>query len=259
MAIDEALTSSISSKDFSPIIRFYRWDNPTLSIGYSQNFNRVVNEDLCHKTSTSIVRRLTGGRAVLHDLELTYSVILPANHPLTPKDIISSYKLIAEGLLKGYENIGIPATLSETFTTTKDSFKTAACFDSPSIYEIVYKNKKICGSAQVRTKEAVLQHGSILINRDVDRLFNILNFSTPESKCFAKDRYIKKSSSIEEILNIDINIDDLIINFTKGFESVFKQSGIFSQLSDKEVELSNLLILKYKNADFLKNGKKSYM
>jgi len=156
MAIDEALLSSEL-----PVLRFYSWKPAGLSLGYFQA-TKDIDTDYCKKNNIEVVRRLTGGNAVLHEKELTYSFIIDAN--LMPFDIVESYKKISKGIMAGLNNLGLAPELSEHGTEEAGS---AVCFEEPSWYEMTINNKKIVGSAQKRIDGKVLQHGAVLIDLDI--------------------------------------------------------------------------------------------
>ena len=170
MAIDEDLLARTQAGDKTPVLRFYTWAPPAVSLGRFQKIGTAVNADSCKRLGFDIVRRVTGGRAVLHHRELTYSIVARTDNPLFPPTVHGAYKVIAAGLLAGLRNLGIDAEMvsrggRHAALVNKNS-KDPACFSSPSWYEIVVDGKKIIGSAQRRLSNAFLQHGSILIDYD---------------------------------------------------------------------------------------------
>ncbi len=170
MAVDEELLARAQSGGRTPVLRLYSWAPPAVSLGRFQKMADAVNADACRKHGFDIIRRITGGRAVLHRDELTYSIISPVDNPLFPPDVHGTYKVIANGLLAGLRSLGIPAEIvsrgSRFSGLVEKHAKDPACFSSPSWYEIVVNGKKIIGSAQRRLSGAFLQHGSILISYD---------------------------------------------------------------------------------------------
>lgn len=109
MALDEALLYWHSEKKIPPVIRFYGWNPATLSVGYFQNIKKEINFEAVHKYNLGFVRRPTGGRGVLHDQELTYSVIVSEEHPEMPATVTEAYRVISEGILQGFRNLGLDA------------------------------------------------------------------------------------------------------------------------------------------------------
>ena len=170
MAVDEELLARAQAGEAVPVLRFYGWNPPAVSLGRFQHIESAVNADACRKHGFDIIRRITGGRAVLHHQELTYSIIARADNPLFPSTVLGTYKVIATGLLAGLKNLGISAEMvsrgGRHATLVEKKSKDPACFSSPSWYEILVNGKKIVGSAQRRMKGAFLQHGSILIGYD---------------------------------------------------------------------------------------------
>jgi lipoate-protein ligase A len=170
MAVDEGLFREAVSPGTLPVLRFYTWSPPAVSLGRFQDKERAVNAEACQQRGFDIVRRITGGRAVLHCNELTYSVIARTDSDLFPNEILGTYKVIAAGLLAGLSGLGITAEMvsrsGRHAGMVKSSPQEPACFSSPSWYEIMVKGRKIIGSAQRRVGGAFLQHGSILIGYD---------------------------------------------------------------------------------------------
>jgi len=170
MAEDERLLDEAARGAVLPVLRFYGWAPPAVSLGRFQDEARAVHAGACRERGIDIVRRITGGRAVLHDRELTYSVIAPAGSRLFPNDVLGTYRMIAGGLLAGLRDLGLDAGMAarpeKRGAAPKGEGRDAACFASPSWYEIVVRGRKIVGSAQRRVPGAFLQHGSILIDYD---------------------------------------------------------------------------------------------
>lgn len=160
MAVDEAILASAECNAvLTPTLRLYGWNSPAISIGYMQDPAPFASAGI------PLVRRITGGRAILHDAELTYSVVAPVDGPVFGKDINSAYSVLARCLVNALNDIGVKAESSQRRRTGARA-KDPACFNSPSRHEITVAGKKISGSAQRRFKRAFLQHGSILLNLD---------------------------------------------------------------------------------------------
>ena len=170
MAVDEELLARAQAGESRAVLRFYGWHPPTVSLGRFQKSETAVNTEACKRLGFDIVRRITGGRAVLHDKELTYSIIARTDDPLFPGTVLGTYKVIASGLLAGLRNLGLPAEIvsrgGRYAERVDKNAKDAACFSSPSWYEILVNGRKIIGSAQRRVSGAFLQHGSILMDYD---------------------------------------------------------------------------------------------
>ncbi len=170
MAFDEDLLTRAQARESVPVLRLYGWSPAAVSLGRFQKIEEAVNVTACKELGVDIVKRVTGGRAVLHRDELTYSIIARTDNTLFPNSILETYKLIARGMLAGFGNLGIRAEMvsrgGRNAHLVKGNSDDAACFSSPSWYEILVAGKKIAGSAQRRIPGAFLQHGSILIQYD---------------------------------------------------------------------------------------------
>lgn len=236
MALDELLMHWQLKGDFLPTLRFYEWETPTLTIGHFQKVERNINLNFIKDNNISFVRRQTGGRAVLHNNELTYSVTLKESYPNMPSDITSAYRVISMGLLQGYKNLNLSATFAVPDTKLQEAIKTAVCFDTPSMYEIVVQGKKIAGSAQVRKNGIILQHGSVPLSMDVDLLYNLFLFPSEKLKQRMKKDFINKATCIGEFVGSHVKVSDLISPFYKGFEGGLNINLIPYTLTKKEEE-----------------------
>lgn len=222
MALDEALLDWKSQGKFPPVIRFYGWNPATLSIGYFQKVEKEINMEAVHNQKIGFVRRPTGGRAVLHEHELTYSVIVSETHPAMPKTITEAYRVISEGILKGFHNLGLDAYFAVPKTEAdREALKSphsAVCFDAPSWYELVVEGRKVAGSAQTRQKGVILQHGSILIDLDEDKLFSLFKYPNERVKERMQKSFKNKAVAINEISSRKVTLDEAKQAFKAGFE-----------------------------------------
>jgi lipoate-protein ligase A len=158
-----------------PVMRIYQWQPWCISLGHHQS-SSCVNLNQCHKDSIDVVRRQTGGRAVYHAEEITYSIIIPAGHDFADS-VSGTYHRLSEGLVAGLRTLGIPASFQKRGINFKDHYATkisASCFSAAALHEIVVRDKKLVGSAQRRMSDSVLQHGSILIGPAHLNLFRYL-------------------------------------------------------------------------------------
>ncbi|TDF95916.1 lipoate--protein ligase family protein [Paenibacillus piri] len=203
MAVDEAILTAHSEGKVPPTVRFYGWNPATLSIGYFQKAVEEIDFGQLELEGLGFVRRPTGGRAVLHDKELTYSIIVSESYPGIPRGVTEAYRVLSEGLLFGFRKLGLDARMvqleSEEDKSKYASMGSAACFDSPSWYELVVEGRKIAGSAQTRQKQVVLQHGSILLDMDVDQLFRVLKFSSERLQARLKQQFVSKAVAINDL------------------------------------------------------------
>ena len=205
MAVDEAVLTLHGEGKSPPTLRFYGWDPPKLSIGYFQKAEDEVDFAALEAEGLGFVRRPTGGRAVLHDKELTYSIIVAEDYPGMPRSVTESYRVLSEGLVHGFRRLGLQAEMVN-LSSEADKMKyaaaagSAACFDSPSWYELVVEGRKIAGSAQTRQKGAVLQHGSILLDIDIDQLFRVLRFPSERLRERLRASFADKAVAINDLM-----------------------------------------------------------
>ena len=205
-------------------MRFYRWLPTAVSIGTFQGMNDEVDVDFCKSKNIDVIRRITGGGAVYHDYngEITYSIILPKGHRLVPDDIVESYKILCNGVIKGVGHLGIEA-----------SFK--------PINDVIADRKKISGNAQTRRHSCVLQHGTVLLDLDVSMMFQALK--VPLEKI--SDKMIadvkERVTSIRDILNQDIAIDELRNALRNGFSDALRVKLVPSALTSEELKLAEKL------------------
>ncbi|MCS1381482.1 lipoate--protein ligase family protein [Lysinibacillus sphaericus] len=221
MALDEALLDWHSEGLIPPVIRFYEWEPATLSIGYFQQAKRDINLDALREQGIRFVRRPTGGRAVLHEHELTYSVIVTESYPNMPESVTEAYRVLSEGILQGFHNLGMDAYFSVPDTEEKKADlkqpKSAVCFDAPSWYELVVEGKKIAGSAQTRQKGVILQHGAILLDLDEDKLLSVFNFSSEAAKERMRKKLPEKAVAINSLVKEPVSIEQCVTAFRDGF------------------------------------------
>jgi lipoyl(octanoyl) transferase len=169
MAVDEVLLQGVADSRTPPTLRFYQWSPACLSLGYFQSLD-VVDLDACRALGIDVTRRPTGGRAILHDRELTYSLTLPAAVLGVEAGILPSYHRISRALRAGLEQLGVRTTMADESAGMRSNDRGPICFDRPSAHEILLDGRKLIGSAQVRRGGALLQHGSILIEPRMERM-----------------------------------------------------------------------------------------
>lgn len=163
MAADEALLRACAAGEAPPTLRFYAWDPPAVSLGYFQAVARAVDRQACRELGIDVVRRPTGGRALLHHLEVTYCLVVP--RALLPGSVVDSHRRISAGLARGLRRLGVEAVLAPAARRVRPGIPgSAACFDAPGACEVTVAGRKLVGSAQLRQGDAVLEHGSILLS-----------------------------------------------------------------------------------------------
>lgn len=217
MAMDEVLLNWHSKGEIPPVLRFYEWKPAGLSLGHFQKTVGRIDIQAAKERGIDIVRRPTGGLAVLHHKELTYSVIISEKHKMMSPSIIESYRVLSQGLLEGYRLLGISAELA---IPDKPIGKTgtAVCFEEASWYELEIGEKKAAGSAQTRQKGVILQHGSIPIEIDEEDLYNLFIFPNEKVKERAKNGFKDKAVSINRILGREATMEEVRVAFKNGFK-----------------------------------------
>ncbi|OHS38437.1 octanoyltransferase [Staphylococcus sp. HMSC62B09] len=255
MAMDEALLNFVSRREIDPVVRFYTWNPATLSVGYFQRLKKEIDIDKVKEKGFGLVRRQTGGRGVLHDKELTYSVIVSEEHPNMPSTVTEAYRVISEGLLEGFKLLGfeayfaIPRSKEEREKLKQP--RSAVCFDAPSWYELVVEGRKIAGSAQTRQKGVILQHGSLLQDVNVDELFDMFIFKNDRLKDKMKKAFVDKAVAINDIADRHISIEEMEKAFEEGFKKGLNIEFKPLTLSDDQIKEVKELEEKYRSDEWL--------
>ncbi len=255
MALDEALLNWHSEGIIPPTIRFYGWNPATLSIGYFQKVEKEINMDAVKEYGLGFVRRPTGGRGVLHDKELTYSVIVSEDHPDMPKTVTEAYRVISQGLLEGFKLLGLETYFSIPKTQQeKDALKnprSAVCFDAPSWYELVVEGRKVAGSAQTRQKGVILQHGSIILDLDEDQLFDLFKYPSERVRERLQKNFKNKAVAINELRTSPVSYEEAKTAFKKGFEEGLNIQLEPYTITKREEELvQEIMEQRYENEDW---------
>lgn len=211
MAVDEHLFNLAREDSSRTFLRFYRWIRPTASLGYSQDASRVVDVEFCRTHGIDIVRRMTGGKLVLHDREVTYSMV-SSDASVFTETLRDSYRLISRAILAGLARLGVSARLAES-SPPGYAKGTMPCFAFPARDEIEIGGRKIVGSAQKRTGPLFLQHGSIILDKDEALLAAVSRpGETPESLGM---------TSLSEALGRPVDFDAAVGPLVQGFADYF--------------------------------------
>jgi lipoyl(octanoyl) transferase len=251
MAIDEAVLEAVGQTQALPSIRLYAWDPACLSIGYAQPCSDVDQKSL-NILGWDWVRRPTGGRAILHTDELTYSVIAPLTEPRVSGGVLESYQRLSKALLTALHSLHIPAQAHPTNPIGNIRENGAVCFDVPSNYEIVVNGKKLIGSAQARRKDGVLQHGTLPLWGDLTRITQALVFSDEQIRRDAALRLLSHATTVELILGYRINWETAAQALIAGFQSELDLELVPDDLSEQEINRAERLIKeKYSHTSWL--------
>jgi lipoate-protein ligase A len=249
MAIDEALLESVGKNLSLPCLRLYAWEPPCLSIGYAQP-SSDIDVGRLSRLGWEWVRRPTGGRAILHTDELTYSVIAPVSEPRVRGSVLESYQRLSQALLVALNKLNIPAHANPLTPASK--VMAPVCFEVPSNYEIVVQEKKLMGSAQARRKQVVLQHGTLPLWGDLTRITQGLVYSTEQKRQDAAVRLLSHATTAEEILGYKLDMQAVYQAFVSGFQSALNIKFLQSDLTDDENdEVARLVTEKYTHPSWL--------
>ncbi|HHY12480.1 MAG TPA: lipoate--protein ligase family protein [Firmicutes bacterium] len=237
MAVDEAIHNAYQRGEAGPTLRFYRWEPACLSLGRFQDVAKEVNLQGLKDLGIDLVRRATGGKAVLHDDELTYSIVI--SESLLPGSILETYQELSKALVNGLKALGIPAELSALehgVTARDDRFKQAACFSAPSWYEIVACGKKVTGSAQVRKGGVILQHGSIPLAMDFEKLAGCLSTRSEGHAKRVESVLSKKAAGLSQVCGRSISCSELEKQLVTAFETTFNWALEEGSLTPDEIQ-----------------------
>ena len=240
MALDEAILEHIGRGESLPTLRLYAWTPACLSLGHAQPFADV---DMARLTSHGweVVRRLTGGRAILHTDELTYSVIAPANEPRVEGSVLESYNRLAQALLLAVKSLDVPVEMKEG-KANNDATPNPVCFEVPSTYEITVNGKKLIGSAQARKREGVLQHGSLPLTGNLSRICQALAFENESARENAAKRLLERATTVESALGREINWETAAQAFVRAFEAQLGLRLEKGELSESESRRTDELV-----------------
>lgn len=231
MAVDYALWTSVKNKIFPPVLRFYQWDPPSVSLGYNQKPASIINTEFCRINNIPVVQRPTGGSAIFHDLELTYSFCGNTGHFPEFASPFSSYIAICRALIAGLEKTGVKLEIRGYSEGKEPSLTNTACFALSSRHDITADGRKVIGSAQKRDSSSFLQHGSILMDIRRSLWTGIFN----EKVDFTKVACLKEFSS-------EISEEKLVRVLVPGFEEIFQVKFSRDHLSKTEKEYTQSLI-----------------
>jgi lipoate-protein ligase A len=250
MAIDEALLLSTVKNHTPPVLRLYGWDPACLSLGFAQSVSDIDMEALSRR-GWDYVRRPTGGKAILHIDELTYSICAPIDSPAVSGSVLESYRRLSMGLLAALGILGLQANADKEYGTSSAGENRPVCFEVPSNYEITSAGKKLIGSAQSRKSGGVLQHGALPLSGDITRINEILSYPDDASREAARQRIYLHAATLEEVLGRTVSWAEAASAYTSGFEKSLGIKFVKSSLSQEEQALAiQLLHSKYETREW---------
>ena len=236
MAVDEAIMR-LHKQIGIPTIRLYGWEPAAVSIGCFQSIEDEIYVDRCERMGIEYVRRITGGGAVFHDKEVTYSLVMSEDD--IDKSIPRSYEKICAGVILGLRMLDIAAEFS-------------------SINDIMVKGRKISGNAQTRRDGVLLQHGTVLLDIDEEKLSAVLRISSEKIKGKGVSSVVKHLTSVMyETGHADF--DQVADCLARGFERAFGIRLVQGYLKKEEIDLAKELLWdRYLNQDWIFKRKFSY-
>lgn len=245
MARDEAISRAVSARQQPPTLRLYGWQPPFISLGLSQRIN-TVDEARSTADGVGIVRRATGGLAILHTDELTYSVALPITHPIAHGDVMTSYRRIAKAIIVALQLLGVDEAHADAVAKA-DKATSPVCFEAPSDYEVMsapktHGGKKLVGSAQWRRVDGVLQHGSLPLCGDIARVCRYL-VGAPEPQAVRQH-----AATLQDVLRREVSWDEAATAYVRAFAETLQIDFTESAISSEEqLATDELLTTKYAN------------
>ena len=247
MSIDRALLEGVERGTSPPTDRVFGWTPPTVSAGHSQDVARELDMEACARAGVGVVRRPTGGRAVLHAGELTYAVVGPSGEPPLGASIMETYLAIAGALLAGLRELGAGGELERGGPETRARGEEASppCFASAGRFEIVVGGRKLVGSAQRRSGDAVLQHGSLLMDGSHTELVDLMKIESTERRRSIRLSLERKTTDLTSILGRPVGFAEVAAAVALGFEAAWGTELIPGGLSDAETEEARRLATGY--------------
>lgn len=237
MAVDEAILEMARKGGAMSTLRLYDWQPACLSLGVAQPIEDVDFDGL-RANDWDVVRRPTGGRAILHTDELTYSVIGPSEEPRLAGGVLESYKRISGALLNSLKFLGLPVS-HQSSPTLNGSDTNPVCFEVPSDYEITLGGKKLIGSAQARRKGGVLQHGSLPLHGDIARITLALHYANEAEREASAQRVRGRAATVEEGLHRRVEWKEAADAFVQGFAETLNIEFVEGELSSEEEEAAD--------------------
>ena len=222
MGLDEAILESVAAGSCPPTLRFYGWTPSAISLGYFQGIHEEVDTQACREKGVDIVRRITGGGAVFHDTEVTYSIVIPEGHRLAPDSITDSYAILCAGIVEGLAILGVGS-------------------EFVPINDIVSAGRKISGNAQTRKKGCLLQHGTILLDVDEEKMFSLLMVPKEKAKGKLIEDVKARVGSLSAILGRPVGFTETASALEEGFVSALGLDPVREEPKEEELALAHRL------------------
>ncbi len=228
MAEDSALLADCEQGLIPPTLRLYGWSEPAISLGYSQKVEAELDGERCRELAIAVVRRPTGGRALLHYNELTYAVVAPITLAPFNRGLKATFGAISEALLSGLKCLGVQGDLNTRKERSASRFtRSPACFASLNHCEITVDGKKLVGSAQKRTAKAFLQHGSVIIESDHELFTSLLQFDDERQRSETRQRLLDATTGLNRVCGRELSLEEIGFALLEGFQKTF--GGVWDQ------------------------------
>ncbi len=249
MAVDEAIVTTYRQAKTTPTLRLYTWHRPSLTIGYFQSIQKEMDWSACQRDQVPVVRRITGGRAVLHGQDLTYSVVAgPSSAVFPTKTTQDAFFTISRAFIRSLTSLGLRV---ETAVSSPKHVKTPLCFASPSRYEITCEGRKVIGSAQRQWHDAFLQQGSVLIEFEPSDFYRFFKFPTDAQRTDMIRMAGVQAAGLSECARRTVSFKEVEGSLISGFEQALGVVLKPGTLTAQEIEIAHHLTLnKYSQDDW---------
>ena len=237
MAIDEAVLISHLRDEAPPTLRVFRWSQPSISLGRFQHLEQEMRVDACQRQGVALVRRPTGGRAVYHRDEFTYSIVISKDYEV-PSGVVAAYAYLARGIIAALAQLGVEAELSEGRVSKTPS---AACFASSTQADLTSGGYKMVGSAQVWREQALLQQGSLPLEDRSAEFYDLLAFPSEGERQQALALYREHTTPLHSFAPA-ASWDDVASAFRTGFSEALHAQFVPSDLTASELALARQLV-----------------
>lgn len=244
MAMDDVLADAVARDPRTVFIRIYQWDPWAVTIGYAQEAEKNISLEKLTKKGYHFVRRATGGRAVFHANEITYSVIASIQNKDLGKSLHETYKIISQALLQTFLQAGFKDLQLKRSSLSEELSPRGAvkpCFSSAARYEILFHNKKLIGSAQRRMKGAILQHGAIPLDSSFLGLTELMNIPEKEKGSMKKELK-EKACSLSDVAGSPVDYQSVASVFKTGFECITGNPVAVYTLTEQIKKKAELLV-----------------
>jgi len=235
MAIDEALMLR-QKEDALPTLRFYSWTYPSFYFGYFQKILKEVNVPKCREQGVGLVRRPTGGGIVIHGWDLTYTVAVPLDNPLIPKNTLESYRIVHECIIEGLRQLSINAEHFSELASSNQNLRNI-CLTNPTKYDVLIDGKKVAGAAQRRKRGVMLHQGYIALDMPPEDMTNLVSVQNDLS------HFVEASSTaINAMSQYPLDMTKLADSIASGFETVLDIRLVPEGLNSMEIDTANQLV-----------------